>query len=175
MGWNSSTVSVGDPTEKADYDRLMDNTIYLKDGDTVFTGAKSFQSSTVFVEGPDWKSSGYEVNSVGVSSTVTIVNMVQKVLEIGDWNMSGTTFVNIAHGLNILNIRNVHVMIRRDDDAYSIPIGYFASAASTTPGGTVRCTASDVTIARVTGEYFDDATFNSTGFNRGFIYIDHVI
>ena len=51
MAFSSTTVSVGDPTEKADYDRLMDNTIYLKDGATEFTGEKTFKSATVFQAG----------------------------------------------------------------------------------------------------------------------------
>ena len=46
MAFSSSTVSIGANTKKSDYDRLLDNTQYLKAEDV--NEKKTFQSGTVF-------------------------------------------------------------------------------------------------------------------------------
>lgn len=48
MAFSTSTVSIGATTKKSDYDRLMDNTKYLKSETAIFTGTKTFNSATVF-------------------------------------------------------------------------------------------------------------------------------
>jgi hypothetical protein len=42
MAFDTTSVSVGAPTKKADYDRLMDNTKYILSSATAFTGNKTF-------------------------------------------------------------------------------------------------------------------------------------
>ena len=59
MSFSSATVSIGDATEKSDYDVLMANTVYnkaqtiseisrIQSGTVSFEGAKTFQSASVF-------------------------------------------------------------------------------------------------------------------------------
>ena len=48
MSFSSSTISIGDSTKKADYDRLMANTVALKNEAIILSGEKTFQSSVTF-------------------------------------------------------------------------------------------------------------------------------
>jgi len=168
MAFSSTTVSVGDPTEKADYDRLMDNTIYLKDGATEFTGEKTFQSGTVFVQSPDWRDAGEEIDHIGVSATASVLALRKKVMEIGDWDMSGTQSVVIAHGLTDFYIREISVVIRSDaNTTYTNLLSH-----GQTFTGSVEWGTGDITLARVAGGYYHSSAYdNPTGFNRGWMTI----
>ena len=173
MAWNSSTVSVGDPTEKADYDRLMNNTIFILSGTAIFTGTKTF-NSTVFVVAPDWRGVGKQVNAV-ISGSNTVVARDQKIYEIGSWNMSATAFVSVPHGLTIAKIIDVRCVIISDSLSLVEPIYFFQGAAATVPGGTVRINSGNIVVLRVAGEHFDSDDFNNPAINRGWITVDYMI
>ena len=167
MGWNSSTVSVGDPTEKADYDRLMDNTIYLKSGATEFTGEKTFQSSTVFNQAPDWRGVGEEIDYISQSGTATVVNLKKKIMEIGAWDMDGTQNIAIAHGLSGVNIVGVEAYIISDSVTVFSNLQTFGQNAT----GSIEWSTTEITVERIAGSVYDDAAYNRTDINRGMISI----
>ncbi len=48
MGFQTSTVSIGNNTKKSDYDTVMNNTKALKDENLTISGIKTFQSATIF-------------------------------------------------------------------------------------------------------------------------------
>jgi hypothetical protein len=97
-----------------------------------------------------------------------------KILTIGDWNMDTTSNRGpIAHGLGSswTNIRHLSAVIREDSDGYRIPL--LSSSASATSGhNTIEVRDStNLYLNRETGGRFDNANFNSTSYNRGWIYI----
>jgi hypothetical protein len=97
----------------------------------------------------------------------------RKILNIGDWNMDSTASVNVAHGLNLSNIRSVNVLIVDDGNTKIMPLNYYYIAGSST-SGTWLITATDVGLGRVTGGDFDNNAFDATSYNRGWIIIDYV-
>lgn len=91
---------------------------------------------------------------------------VRKGLEIGDWNMDNTAFVNVVHDLDFAKIRWVGVTIRQDDD-----LTHWDLNISAVGGGDIRLTSVNIQISRDTSGAFDSVTFDSTSFNRGWVSI----
>jgi len=91
-----------------------------------------------------------------------------KVINIGDWNMDATAYVDVAHGLTKANIRSIATVIRRDDDNELYPISYSG-------GGFVAgydfVSTTIIRLVRVADRQFDNTAFDSTSFNRGYITI----
>lgn len=90
-----------------------------------------------------------------------------KVIDIGDWNMDTTASVNVAHGLTLGNIRSIDVKIRDDD-------GVLFDLVSTSSGnsGSYSSTGSaNIVLRRVSGLGFDNTSFDSTSYNRGWVTI----
>lgn len=96
-----------------------------------------------------------------------------KVLEIGDWDMNGTTNIAVAHGLTLGNIRAVQVMVRKDDASFLAP--FCADIAiSGFDDGYFTLSVSDITLYRKPGGQFDNTDYDTTPYNRGWIVIWHV-
>jgi hypothetical protein len=97
-----------------------------------------------------------------------------KIIEIGDWDMDTTLSSGaIAHGLGSswTNIRHLSAVIRQDSDGYRYPL-LSSSAAATGGQNTIEVRDdTNVYLTRETGGFFDSANFNSTSYNRGWIYI----
>ena len=94
-----------------------------------------------------------------------------KVLEIGDWDMTSSSYPPsiIYHGLNISKIRSVSAIIRMDNglDLFvlsdSNPSGY--NEVSIHVGSTY------IELRSPLGGKFDNINFDKTSFNRGYITI----
>ena len=99
-----------------------------------------------------------------------------KVIEIGDWNMDSTAFIDIAHGVSdYTKIRNISVMIIEDAPGTNIysfgdSLAFVATIAVTQY---VRCNATNITLFRDLDGLFDDTDFDSTSYNRGWITIQY--
>ena len=93
-----------------------------------------------------------------------------KVIQIGDWNMDSTDNVNVAHGLTLANIRNISVVIRDDGNTtyYCLP---GADATLAADQEYAFANASNVNIKRRDSGIFDNASFDQTSYNRGWITI----
>jgi len=115
------------------------------------------------------------VQNAGNTGSFTIVKT--KILEIGDWNMDTGTNVTIAHGLGVIrkNIRSVDVIIRDDlDNLYNKLEALTTSTAGTIQqGGVSLIDSTNITLRRITGGLFDSTVYDSTSFNRGWIYITY--
>lgn len=100
------------------------------------------------------------------------VSLKMKVIDIGDWDMDTDVLATVAHGLTLANIRQVSVVIRRNDNAvyYDFP----SSSASNTTVEAATVDTSDIVLSRGTSGFFDDVAFNSTSFNRGWVTIFYV-
>jgi hypothetical protein len=97
-----------------------------------------------------------------------------KVLDIGDWNMDATATLTLPHGLNYKKIRVIHVMVRTDDDVTYDPLMRFDNATDgTVSGGHTLSGTTDIALFRRNAGTFDNPTYDSTGFNRGWITITY--
>lgn len=93
-----------------------------------------------------------------------------KEVDIGDWNMSVTTNVNVAHGLTHANIRGVQVLIREDAGTLIYPIDY-STDGLVVAGSVSFPDTTNVNVRRITGGFFDNASYDATSFNRGYIIL----
>lgn len=100
---------------------------------------------------------------------------LEKVIEIGAWDMDATASLNIAHGVTPSKITSLDVMIINDggggftdkldgDPALSGQAQGYASVFNTF-----------IKVSRLAAGFFDSATFNDTGINRGYITIRYTL
>ena len=146
MGFSSSTVSIGNNTKKSDYDRLLDNTQYNKEQNNLVT-------------------------YVDQSSTVSTIYIKTKIIEIGDWNMDVDQSKLVNHGLDITKIRTIHCIIRNDSNNTYWDFAGSRDPASETASQHLTVTNTQISLKCATGGVFDDVSFDSTSYNRGWITI----
>lgn len=104
-----------------------------------------------------------------------------KELEIGDWDMTVTHSVSLAHGLSPAVIRNVRVAIIDDIEANE----FFDTAPTLNPANgllvgaevnlSANVQAANIVIVRLAGGLFDSAQFDATPFNRGWVTIEYEV
>jgi len=102
-------------------------------------------------------------NSTGTASSVLLK---QKIIEIGDWNMNSLLTVTVTHGItDWKKIRNIGVIIRKDSDDLYYSFS-FADSLS-------RCkiNATSIILEETITGVFQVGDFNSTSYNRGYIFI----
>ncbi len=100
-----------------------------------------------------------------------------EIIELGDWNMDTTTDIDVAHGLEYSDIIGIEteVLIRNDADTAKDSIGTGVDATDTTPQGYVgTIDSTNINIVRLTGGKFDDAAYNATSYNRGWLIITYI-
>jgi hypothetical protein len=108
-------------------------------------------------------------------------DLLRKVIEIGDWNMNvssgGSDVKTVAHGIvDFTKIRNVSAMIRHDEGSAIYPINaiMIVLGSAVQFGGVGNIAGTDVSLYIIPSGGFDNANFNSTGFNRGWVVIDYI-
>ena len=106
------------------------------------------------------------VTPAGLASTQVLV---PKIIDIGDWDMDTVGTVSVPHGLVAANIRAVSVSIR--DNAGLPATDFPAFSASGTTVEYTKWDATDILMFRSASGLFDNANYNSTSFNRGWITI----
>ncbi|MHA1302131.1 MAG: hypothetical protein ACTSPI_00315 [Candidatus Heimdallarchaeaceae archaeon] len=116
-------------------------------------------------------------NSSGgfINKNILIVKdrITQVSIEIGDWNMDLTDWINVAHGITVGDIRTVSVLIRHDLGTFIYPLDVYSSGQS--QGGINSISNTDITLMRGTGGLFDDTIFDSTSYNRGWVIIEYKV
>lgn len=97
-----------------------------------------------------------------------------KIVNIGDWNMDSTGNVDVAHGIgDHTKIREVTVMIRNDTDSQLRPL-ITNSNVGVGEGYIDYIDSTNVRLGRITGGVFDNALYDSTSYNRGYIIIKYI-
>jgi len=118
----------------------------------------------------DIESEGTTIISRGGIDAVNQIIM-PKVIEIGDWNMDLTATKTVLHGLTLSSIRSFNVLIRNDANTeywdFGITSGGYSAYA--------KATTTAISMQRNSGEWFDQATFATTPYNRGWITIWHEV
>jgi len=87
-----------------------------------------------------------------------------KVITIGDWDMDTDATNDVAHGLDDSIIYNVTATVRNDDDSERHTLNAYNV-------GRILWNATNIRLTRETGAVCDDAAFNATSYNRGWIFI----
>lgn len=118
-------------------------------GESLFTGVLNTESGIAFSDGGvAWK-------------------MVE--ISIGDWDMSSSSTVSCAHGQGASwkNIRDISVVIRRDDDAEYYDL--LTENGSGVGGAIDYFNSTNIVLERSATGGFNNTNFNSTSYNRGYI------
>ncbi len=99
------------------------------------------------------------------------------IIEIGDWNMQGTTAVTVVHNLALSNMRAVNVLVRLDGDGDRVPLTFSTGGdpSAGTIGGRFSVTTAGVACYRFADGFFNGPAFNSTSYNRGWIVIEYEV
>jgi hypothetical protein len=107
----------------------------------------------------------------------TTAQVKTKIIEIGDWNMNfsaaGNQTVSVAHnlGTNVYKkIRNIQCTIRNDADTNYSPLNKF-DAVTVVAGDIFFQENTYISLYINSGCTYDSANYDSTGYNRGWIYI----
>lgn len=102
----------------------------------------------------------------------------KKIVNIGNWNMDSTDFVNVAHGISdFTKIRGIEAYIIDDGgiNIYPLNMAYTTVTPVTAVQGTIgSITTTTVSLFRLSGGAFDDANFDNGSYNRGWIHITYV-
>lgn len=115
-------------------------------------------------------------NGAGTAPSFQYPLIIEKIVEIGDWNMDSSSAVNVLHGLaDFKKIRSITGMIRNDADTIYYPL----LSASTTGNGTpliavIGVTSTQIQLTRTDGSIFDAIAFDSTSYNRGWLVIGYI-
>lgn len=95
------------------------------------------------------------------------------VVEIGPWDMNGTASINVAHGLGLVyfSVVSISVGIRSDTLAgFHLPLNY-PDSVNNLPSGKWYANGTNIVLTRDSAGYFNNTSFNDTGFSRGWITI----
>ena len=113
-----------------------------------------------------------------IDAQIASINLLkQKVLQIGDWDMTtatGTPFVDVAHGLTLSTIRAINVSIINDNSLIITNLFHYVQLVpDPAQANYVTIDSTNVRVYRETSGLFDNSGYNLTPFNRGWIVIDY--
>jgi hypothetical protein len=129
----------------------------------------------IFWDGERWQA----YRQVSVRSNFLTVTGSTKyettIISIGDWNMNSTNTVSVPHGLaDFTKIRSVTAVIRNDSGSQVQVVGtdeVWIGIGFGLVSGAIDSTIIDIT--RKIGGVYDNTSYDSTGYNRGWITIIH--
>lgn len=152
---------------------------YLRIGDAGTTSNGLSSEDDLYVSGKfEVKSNTYLPSRTTVAGMAVVTidadsseNRIRvKTVEIGDWDMDATATVSVAHGETYGDIIGVWATVRNDADSLRYTIT--GSSGSTVRTGEVSYwDSTNVRLDRRTSGTFDSTNFDSTSYNRGWVYI----
>lgn len=124
-------------------------------------------------DGTDWKVDILTNNTlseyVDDSLVTTLVKLRTKTFEIGDWDMDTDPSISMNHGLTFTNIRSVSVLII--DDSSTTITGEVLLTGSAALSTAIGSTA--ISVTRLASSSYDNPSYATTPFNRGWITITY--
>lgn len=106
--------------------------------------------------------------------TVPGSQLKTKVVEIGDWDMDTDTSINVAHGIaDYTKIRAIDVIVRKDTPGVAGYNKLESIDSGGLNGGIFGINTTNLTLYRSVGGTFDDPTYSTTSYNRGWITITY--
>lgn len=160
------------------------NRIYVQQQDDA-ANATLFELTGPAVDNTGWWTVPVSVVSTGAlpvnnKACVVIMNLgasatvKTKIMEIGDWNMDAGASVSVAHGLTLADIRSVKVLIRNDSDTQHINFPVVDQDIAASGQEEMHVDATNVIMVRGNTGFFDNISYDSTSFNRGWITVNYV-
>jgi len=119
---------------------------------------------------PVFTEASKQIAHVDVNGNLVRSNLVQKVIEIGDWNLDADNIKSVPHNLpgeTWKKIRSANYIIRNDDDS----VRYTANVKILA----LDITATSFDLFRENGSFMDSTSFDSTSYNRGWITFTYEI
>jgi hypothetical protein len=123
---------------------------------------------------------GITTTYVDSSSVVSEVTVKSKILEIGDWDMDTNDSKSVASGISSLEtkLRLVSIMVRNDSatelNPFLCTIRQIAGGSLYEGEGGINISTDDlIYLRRKTAGIYDSTEYNSTSYNRGWIYITY--
>lgn len=107
-----------------------------------------------------------------IDASGNVTETATKIINMGDWNMDSTASLAVAHGLTLANIVAVSAMIRNDADTVHYPL---TRNNSNGDGSVNTIDVTNVNMTRKVGGVYDSVNFDSTSFNRGWVFVVHTI
>jgi len=104
--------------------------------------------------------------------------LAKKVLEIGDWDMDAydSSSVALALGVAVNKVRMASALIINDAGTRTYPIDGFYSVPAEQPyGGIYYLNPTVISLWRKVGGFFDNADFDATPYNRGWVMIEYEV
>jgi len=108
--------------------------------------------------------------SIGGSILNPPMPLATKIVDIGDWPMDVSAIIEIAHGVTLSSIRSVDVWIQGDagTNTGGALLGDNAGSAR------INSSTTHIELTRTGSGLFDNAAFDSTSYNRGWITIRYI-
>ena len=115
-------------------------------------------------------------SSVWINKNILVVNnrTIGVKIEIGDWDMDLLTSKTVAHETgDRTKIRSVDAFIRNDTSSRYATLAQFSNTTDPNllAAGVSEVTNATMTLLRRTGGIFDNTSYDSTSYNRGWIYL----
>lgn len=104
------------------------------------------------------------------------------IVEIGDWNMrlSGgdiTKTIDLPAGITYANVRRVTALIRNDNNTLASNLTgqpYDAGISDVFGGYAGVLSNNKIHLERANGGFFDNTSYDSTSYNRGWVIVEYV-
>lgn len=167
MTWPASIV----PTTAldADTDSLVAARLELKAAvDALNEIITHLSGQTIWTSSTDGPTSGMAAQTAATATKHGVLNV--KVIDIGDWNMDTSSGKGVLHGLDFTKIRGVSVLVRNDANSEVSPLDIFSGEIV----GYWECLATSISLYRVPFGFYDQPSYDSTSYNRGYITIWYI-
>ena len=146
---------------------------YLSSGSTIrYVGGCHKRTATIYKEKFLLTTPLRYDNVVGYldknGTTQSFMRTMQRIYEIGEWNMDADLTNSVGHALDTTTIYEISVMIIGDDAEHYSYAGV--------DGGHISITSGTVVMTHGSGSYFNTSSFSATAStvaNRGFIVLKY--
>ena len=102
-------------------------------------------------------------------------NLITTIVNIGDWDMTVTYWKLVAHGIaDFTKIRAVSAVIINDAGDKMYNLAGIGEGTDALTGGIQNIQSTVITVQKTIGGFFDSVDFDSVGYNRGYLTIDHI-
>jgi hypothetical protein len=126
---------------------------------------------------PDNEYSGFQLFQA-LTDYIVLLNggLRRKVINIGSWDMDSTSSLNVAHGISDwTKIRSASAFIIKDIGGIYESLYNYSPGLSNSGGSSyIGWNSTNILLARIDGGFFDNANYNDTLINRGYIIIEYL-
>ncbi|MCK5613026.1 hypothetical protein KAR91_64735 [Candidatus Pacearchaeota archaeon] len=118
------------------------------------------------------KNGNIYVESINIDNDIS-GNLLSKIVEIGDWNMTSSATVSVAHGLDEQKIRSVDVIIRNDAASQTLALQTMDTSGNM-EGAPQAIDGTNIQLRRLASGIFTLGFHQNTSYNRGWITFKYI-